>query len=83
MILIIDLSNESCLVLKRGRKKIAGHCWAGLYQLSETLVKKIGQFLEKNKVGLEQIDRIKVVPSQKSIISDRIAKAVALGLKFK
>ena len=67
--------------MKHGRKKIASHQWIGLYQLSETLIKEIDKFLKKNKVKLKQIKEIKVVPSKKSMVSTRIAKAVALGLK--
>lgn len=83
MDLIIDLFQEPRLILKQGKKQIASQQWAGLYQLSETLLKKIDGFLKKNKVKLEKIEKIKVVPSKKSIVSDRIAKATALGLKFK
>ncbi len=82
MTLIIDLSKkEPSLILKQGQKKIASHQWAGLYQLSETLLSKIDKFLKKNKVKLIDIKEIKVVPSKESLISTRIAKAVALGLK--
>lgn len=82
MILIIDLSKkEPSLILKQGRKKITSHQWAGLYQLSETLVLEIDKFLKKNKVKLTDIKEIKVVPNKESIVSTRIAKAVALGLK--
>ncbi len=82
MNLIIDLSKkEPSLILKQGRKKIASHHWAGLYQLSETLISKIDKFLKKNKVKLAEIKDIKVVSSKESLISTRIAKAVALGLK--
>lgn len=83
MNLIIDLSKEPRLILKQDRKQIASRQWAGLYQLSETLLKKIGGFLKKNKVKLEEIEKIKVIPSKESIVSNRIAKATALGLKFK
>ena len=83
MILIIDLSKkEPSLILKQGQKKIASHQWAGLYQLSETLLSEIDKFLKKNKVKLIDIKEIKVVPSKESLISTRIAKAVALGLKM-
>ncbi len=83
MTLIIDLSKkEPSLILKQGQKKIASHQWAGLYQLSETLLSKIDKFLKKNKVELIDIKKIKVVPSKESLISTRIAKAVALGLKI-
>lgn len=82
MNLIIDLSEEPCLILKQGKKKIAGHCWIGLYQLSENLLKEIDKFLKKNKIKLEEIGKIKVIPSKESIVSTRIAKATALGLKF-
>ncbi|PIP17239.1 MAG: hypothetical protein COX44_01065 [Candidatus Portnoybacteria bacterium CG23_combo_of_CG06-09_8_20_14_all_37_13] len=83
MILIIDLSKkEPCLILKQDQKKIASHQWPGLYQLSETILPQIDQFLKKNKVKLADIKEIKVVPSQESIVSTRIAQAVALGLKI-
>ncbi len=83
MNLIIDLSKkEPSLLLKQGRKKIASHHWTGLYQLSETLISEIDKFLKKNKVKLAEIKEIKVVPSKESLISTRIAKAVALGLKI-
>ncbi|MBL7155236.1 MAG: hypothetical protein ISS88_01900 [Candidatus Portnoybacteria bacterium] len=82
MTLIIDLSKkEPALILKQGQKKIASHRWAGLYQLSETLISEIDKFLKKNKVGLVEIKDIKVVPSKESMVSTRIAKVVALGLK--
>jgi len=82
MTLIIDLSKkEPCLVLRQGQKKIASHQWAGLYQLSETLLVEIDKFLKKNKVKLGELRNIKVVPSKESLVSTRIAKAVALGLK--
>jgi len=81
MILIIDLSKkEPSLILKQGAKKIARHQWSGLYQLSETLLLEIDKFLKKNKVKLAEIKNIKVVPSKESLVSTRIAKAVALGL---
>jgi len=83
MLLIIDLSREPRLILKQGKKQIASRQWAGLYKLSETLLKKIDGFLKKNKVKLEEIEKIKVIPSKESIVSTRIAKAAALGLKFK
>ena len=82
MILVIDLSKkEPCLLIKQGHKEIASHQWAGLYQLSETLLIEIDKFLRKNKVELIQIKEIKVIPSPESLVSNRIAKAVALGLK--
>ena len=82
MNLIIDLSGQEIkLVLKRGNKKIASHSWTGLYQLSETLISEIDKFLKKNKVKLEDIGGVEVVPSKESLVSTRIAKAVALGLK--
>jgi len=82
MTLIIDLSKkEPSLVLKQYQKKIASHQWSGLYQLSETLLPEIDKFLKKNKVELMDIREVKVTPSKESLISTRIAKAVALGLK--
>ncbi|MAF20083.1 MAG: hypothetical protein CMI55_00170 [Parcubacteria group bacterium] len=82
MNLVIDLSkNEPCLVLRRESKKIASHQWAGLYQLSETLILEIDKFLKKNKIKLKELKEIKVAPSEQSMVSTRIAKAVALGLK--
>lgn len=84
MNLVIDLSKkEPRLILERGKKRIAGWQWTGLYQLSETLLKEIDRFLKKNGTKLEEIGRIKVIPSSESIVSTRIAKATALGLKFK
>jgi len=81
MTLIIDLSKKDpCLILKQGRKEIASHQWPGLYQLSETLLQKIDKFLRKNKVKLIEIKEIKVKPSKESMVSTRIARAVALGL---
>ncbi|MBU1256076.1 hypothetical protein KJ756_02550 [Patescibacteria group bacterium] len=81
MTLIIDLSGEKlCLVLKLGKKQIAVHKWDGLYQLSETLLVELDKFLKKNKINLSDIKKFKVIPSEKSIISDRIAQAVVLGL---
>jgi len=83
MKLIIDLSKkEPSLILKQGAKKIASKQWPGLYQLSETLLLEIDKFLKKNKVKLAEIKNIKVVPSKESLVSTRIAKAVALGLKI-
>lgn len=82
MILIIDISKQPCLILEKNKKKIASHSWTGLYQLSETLLKEIDKFLKKEKVELEDIKKIKVIPSKESIVSTRIAKAVALGLKI-
>lgn len=82
MNLIIDLSKkEPCLILKRGSRKIDSYQWTGLYQLSETLVLEIDKFLRKNKIELKEIKRIKVIPSEESMVSARIAKAVALGLR--
>jgi len=84
MNLIIDLSKKQIeLILKKGDKKISSHSWTGLYQLSETLISEIDKFLKKNKLKLEDIGGIKVVPSKDSLVSTRIAKAVALGLKVK
>jgi len=82
MNLIIDLSKEPCLILKQGNKKISSHQWTGLYQLSETLLLEIDKFLKKNKIKLKDIKEIKVIPSKESMVSARIAKAVALGLKI-
>jgi len=83
MTLIIDLSKEEpALILKKGRKKIASHQWAGLYQLSETLLLEIDKFLKKNKIKLTELKDIKIIPSKESLVSTRIAKAVALGLKM-
>ena len=82
MILIIDLSGEKlCLILKKDKKEIAVHQWNGLYQLSETLLVELDEFLKKNKINLSDIKKYKVIPSEKSIVSTRIAKAVVLGLK--
>ncbi len=75
--MIIDLSKKPTLIL--GEKK---HTWDGLYQLSETLLLEIDKFLKKNKVKLEDIKEIKVVPNEKSIVSTRIAKVIALGLTY-
>lgn len=84
MNLIIDLSKkEPCLILKQDGKKIASQQWAGLYQLSETVLLEIDKFLKKNKIKLSEIKEIKVIPSKESLVSTRIAKAVALGLKIK
>jgi tRNA A37 threonylcarbamoyladenosine modification protein TsaB len=84
MTLTIDLSKKEIqLVLKRDNKKIASHQWAGLYQLSETLIPEIDKFLKKNKAKLAELKEIRVVPSKESMVSSRIAKAVALGLKVK
>lgn len=80
MILIIDIFQQPALILKKGRKIMAKHSWPGLYELSETLLIEIDKFLRKNKITLKQIGKIKVKPSQKSLISTRIAKAAALGL---
>ena len=82
MNLIIDLSKEEpCLFLKQGNKEIDNYCWTGLYQLSETLIPNIDKFLKKNKIKLEDIGGIKVIPSKESMVSTRVAKAIALGLK--
>jgi len=84
MILFIDLSKkEPNLVLKDKSKEIASHNWAGLYQLSETLLLEIDKFLKKNRVKLNQIKDVKVIPSKESLVSTRIAKATALGLMTK
>ena len=82
MILIIDISQEPALILKKGGKIIAEHSWPGLYQLDETLLIEIDKFLKKNKIDLKEIKEIKVKPSKKSMVSARIAKAAALGLKY-
>ena len=83
MNLIIDLSKKQPhLILKKGNRKIASHKWTGLYQLSETLILEIDKFLKKNKIKLGDIKKIKVMPSKESMVSTRIAKAVALGLKI-
>lgn len=82
MILIIDLSKEPKLILK-DKKIIDSIQWQGLYQLSETLLPKIDSFLKKNKIKLSEIKKIKVKPSKESLVSTRIAQAVALGLKIK
>lgn len=82
MNLIINLSKkEPSLILKQGQKEIASHQWTGLYQLSETLLLEIDKFLKNNKIKLKDIKQIKVIPSKDSMVSTRIAKAVALGLK--
>jgi len=84
MILTIDLSKkEPSLVLRDGNKKIASHDWTGLYQLSETLLPEIDKFLKENRVKLDQIEDIKIIPSKESLVSTRIAKATALGLMMK
>lgn len=83
MTLIIDISNQPTLILKRGRETIARHSWPGLYELSETVLMEINKFFKKNKITLKQIRKIKVKPSRKSLISTRIAEAVALGLTIR
>ena len=84
MILVIDLSGKQIkLILKQENKEIANHKWVGLFQLSETLILEIDKFLKKNKIKLENINKIKVIDSKESMVSTRIAKAVALGLKVK
>jgi len=76
--MIIDLSDQPTLIL--GEKK---HTWDGLYQLSETLLLEIDKFLKKNKIKLEEIEEIKIIPSEQSIVSTRIAEAVAMALLTK
>ncbi|MEA2113284.1 MAG: hypothetical protein U9P63_01325, partial [Patescibacteria group bacterium] len=71
------------LTLEQNKKKIAVHQWDGLYQLSETLLVELDKFLKKNKIKLSDIKKFEVIPSEKSIVSTRIAKAVVLGLKAK
>ena len=84
MILIIDLSKKQVeLVLKEGNRNIASHKWAGLYNLSETLIPEIDKLLKKNKVKLDDVKKIEVIDSEESMVGTRIAKAVALGLKIK
>ena len=83
MKLIIDLTNNPSLVIKQGQKKIAEHSWQGLYQLSETLLDHLDKILKANNLELQQIEEIKVKPSKQSIVSTRIAKAIALALKIK
>ena len=82
MILVIDISQQPALILRHGQKIITKHRWPGLYQLDETLLIEIDKFLKKNKVDLKEIKEIKVKPSKKSMVSARIAKAAALGLKY-
>jgi len=81
MNLIIDLSQNPCLILKQDNKEISSHKWDGFYQLGETLLLEIDKILKKNKIKLKDLKEIKVIPSKKSIVSTRIAKVVALGLK--
>ena len=82
MNLIIDLSKKDVeLILKEKNKKIASHYWTGLYQLSETLLLEIDKFLNKSKIELDDIKKIEVIPSKESMVSTKIAKAIALGLK--
>ena len=84
MILIIDLSGKEIeLILEKDKKILDSFEWEGLYQLSETLLLNIDKLLKKNKVKLNEIKDIKIIESTDSIISTRIAKAVALGLKVK
>ncbi len=84
MTLFIDLSKKQIqLILKQNQKKIASHQWTGLYQLSETLIPQIDKFLKKNKIKLAELKEIKVIPSKESMVSTRIAKAVALGLTIR
>jgi len=81
MNLIIDLSKENpLLILKKRNRQVAVHQWEGLYQLSETLLIEIDKFLKENKIKLAEISHFKVIPSKGSLVSTRIAKAVALGL---
>ena len=83
MILTIDLSGKELkLVLKKNKKILDSFEWEGLYQLSETLLLNIDRFLKKNQVKLDEIKKIKVIESKDSIVSNRIAKAIALGLKI-
>ena len=82
MILVIDISQQPALILRHSQKIIDKHSWLGLYQLDETLLIEIDKFLKKNKVDLKEIKEIKVKPSKKSMVSARIAKAAALGLKY-
>ncbi|OPL12050.1 MAG: hypothetical protein AVO34_02240 [Firmicutes bacterium ML8_F2] len=69
------------MILKQGNKKIASHQWSGLYQLSETLIPEIDKFFKKGKIKLTDLKGIKVIPSKESMVSTRIAKAIALGLR--
>ncbi len=83
MVLVVDLSkSKPTLILKEEQKEIAQCQWEGLYYLSETLVPAIDRFLKENKVDLKQVEDVRVVPNKNSLISTRIAKAVALGLGF-
>ncbi len=83
MKLIIDLSSQNpCLILKKDKKEIEKKYWKGLYFLSETLINQIDKLLKENRIKLAEVEKIQVIPSKKSIVSTRIAKVVALGLKI-
>lgn len=82
MQLIIDLSQKKPrLILENGCR--TERSWAGLYRLSETILSELDKLLEGDQVSLKDIDKIRVIPSPESMVSTRIAKAVALGLKEK
>lgn len=84
MNLIIDLSGKELkLILKKEQEILDSFEWEGLYQLSETLLLNIDKFLKKNKVELKEIKDIEVIDSKESMVSNQIAKAIALGLKVK
>jgi len=82
--LTIDLSagKKVVLLLKQGREVISRFQWTGLYKLSETLLPEIDKLLKKNKIKLTHIKEIEVKASQESMVGTRIAKVIALGLKY-
>lgn len=83
MELVIDLTQKPKLILKQNKKIIDALAWDGLYQLEETLLDNIDKLLKRNRITLKELKKIKVEPSKKSMVSTRIAKAVALGLSVR
>ena len=85
MELIIDISRPKnpCLILKQAQKAVFKHAWHDDFKLSETLIGEIDKMLKKNKTKIQDIKKIQVIDSSDSIVSTRIARAVALGLKAK
>jgi tRNA A37 threonylcarbamoyladenosine modification protein TsaB len=83
MVLLIDTSDENFVRLKlsAGSQSYV-HKFNSRRDLSERLIPEIERFLKKSKVGLNQLQAIKIAPSSAGFSRIRTGAAVANALGY-
>lgn len=83
MILEISLNERKVtLFLRKGDDVIAEHSWEDENALSERLLGEIDNFLSRNSVKKEDIEKVESRAENAGLTSGRIIKTVADGWNF-